>query len=37
MIHEVGIYYNMIIGWAIYYMFAGFRSDLPWLTCNEDR
>merc|ERR1712088_406704 len=32
----VGLYYNMIIAWTIYYMFASFTSDLPWQYCNND-
>ena len=32
----VGIYYNMIIAWAIYYLFASFSSKLPWEDCEED-
>ena len=30
------IYYNMIIAWALYYMFASFQSVLPWQGCNHD-
>ena len=33
----VCIYYNMIIAWAIFYVFAGFNSELPWEHCGEDR
>lgn len=31
----VAIYYNMIIAWTIFYMFAGFQSELPWSHCNS--
>ena len=30
------IYYNMIIGWSLYYMFASFTSELPWSHCGND-
>jgi solute carrier family 6 amino acid transporter-like protein 5/7/9/14 len=29
------IYYNMILGWSFYYLFASFTSNLPWTTCEE--
>jgi len=32
----MGMYYNTIIGWAVYYLFASFRSELPWMTCNNE-
>ena len=32
----VGLYYNMIIAWTIYYMFASFTSKLPWEDCGQD-
>jgi len=32
----VGLYYNMIIAWTIYYMFASFTSDLPWQYCDNE-
>ncbi|KAA0716896.1 Sodium- and chloride-dependent GABA transporter ine [Triplophysa tibetana] len=28
-------YYNVIITWALYYMFSSFRSDLAWENCNN--
>lgn len=31
----VAIYYNMIIGWSLYYLFASFTSELPWEKCGE--
>jgi len=31
----MGMYYNTIIGWAVYYLFASFDSELPWMTCNN--
>ncbi len=33
----VCIYYNMIIAWTIFYVFAGFTSELPWDHCAENR
>ena len=32
----VAIYYNVIIAWAIFYMFAGMQKVLPWSTCGAD-
>ena len=32
----VGLYYNMIIAWTIYYMFASFTSKLPWEDCGQE-
>lgn len=32
----VGLYYNMIIAWTIYYFFASFTSQLPWDGCGND-
>jgi len=31
----VGIYYNVIMAWTIFYMFSGFASELPWANCTE--
>ncbi|XP_065054317.1 sodium- and chloride-dependent GABA transporter 1-like [Rhopilema esculentum] len=31
----VGIYYNVIIAWCLYYLFESFRSDVPWRHCNN--
>ncbi|XP_013414369.1 sodium- and chloride-dependent GABA transporter 1 isoform X2 [Lingula anatina] len=30
------IYYNVIIAWAMYYMFGSFTSELPWDGCKHD-
>ncbi|XP_064638944.1 sodium-dependent proline transporter-like [Lineus longissimus] len=30
----VAIYYNMIIAWSLFYMFASFTSELPWSSCD---
>ncbi|KAK3591522.1 hypothetical protein CHS0354_031630 [Potamilus streckersoni] len=32
----VGMYYNTVIAWAVYYTFASFRSEVPWAGCNND-
>ena len=32
----VGLYYNMIIAWTIYYFFASFASPLPWSDCGNE-
>uniref|UniRef100_A0A336LLZ3 Transporter n=1 Tax=Culicoides sonorensis TaxID=179676 RepID=A0A336LLZ3_CULSO len=32
----MGMYYNTIIGWAVYYLFASFTSELPWTKCGND-
>ncbi|CAH1405412.1 unnamed protein product [Nezara viridula] len=31
----MGMYYNTIIGWAVYYLVASFRSELPWTSCHN--
>eukprot|EP00088_Acartia_fossae_P067423 TRINITY_DN841_c0_g1_i1.p1 TRINITY_DN841_c0_g1~~TRINITY_DN841_c0_g1_i1.p1 ORF type:complete len:732 (+),score=100.79 TRINITY_DN841_c0_g1_i1:33-2228(+) len=31
----VSIYYNVIIAWCIYYMFAGFSAKLEWASCDN--
>lgn len=31
----MGMYYNTIIGWAVYYFFASFTSELPWEHCGN--
>ena len=32
----VAIYYNMIIAYTIYYLFASFTNKLPWAECTEE-
>ncbi|GFQ97560.1 sodium-dependent serotonin transporter [Trichonephila clavata] len=31
----MGMYYNTIIAWAFYYLFASFTSELPWTRCDN--
>jgi len=31
----VSFYYNVIIGWALYFMVASAAAELPWLHCNN--
>ncbi|XP_062262717.1 sodium- and chloride-dependent GABA transporter ine [Platichthys flesus] len=28
-------YYNIVITWALYYLFSSFQSPLPWQSCNN--
>ena len=32
----VATYYNMIIAWSFYYLFASFTKDLPWAKCDPE-
>lgn len=32
----MGMYYNTIIGWAVYYLFASFTAELPWTKCGNE-
>ncbi|XP_055865520.1 sodium- and chloride-dependent glycine transporter 2-like isoform X1 [Biomphalaria glabrata] len=31
----IAIYYNMIIAWTLYYLFASFQERLPWSYCGD--
>ncbi|XP_076316035.1 sodium- and chloride-dependent glycine transporter 1-like isoform X1 [Tachypleus tridentatus] len=31
----VGIYYNMILAWSLFYLFSSFTSQLPWSSCDN--
>lgn len=31
----MGMYYNTIIGWAVYYLYASLTSKLPWTSCGN--
>ena len=32
----VCIYYNMIIAYTFFYLFASFTKELPWSKCQDD-
>ena len=32
----VGIYYNVVMAYTLYYMFASWQSVLPWTTCDSE-
>eukprot|EP00794_Sanderia_malayensis_P003630 gene3630-4144_t len=32
----ISIYYNVIIGWILFYLFDSFRKDVPWRTCRHE-
>ncbi|XP_032325402.1 sodium-dependent dopamine transporter [Camelus dromedarius] len=31
----VGFFYNVIIAWALHYLFSSFSAELPWTGCNN--
>ncbi|XP_058148632.1 sodium-dependent dopamine transporter [Dasypus novemcinctus] len=31
----VGFFYNVIIAWALHYLFSSFSAELPWVHCNN--
>lgn len=33
--YYVSFYYNVIIGWSFYFMFASMNPELPWTHCNN--
>ena len=32
----VDFYYNVIIAWALHYLFMSFSTHLPWTTCDNE-
>lgn len=32
----VGMHYNTIISWAVYYLIASFQPQLPWIECGNN-
>ena len=31
----IGIYYNMILAWTIFYLASSFTDNLPWNSCDN--
>ncbi|XP_042892117.1 sodium- and chloride-dependent glycine transporter 1-like isoform X1 [Penaeus japonicus] len=32
----IGCYYNVVLSWAIYYIYSSFTHTLPWTSCNDE-
>lgn len=32
----IGCYYNVVLSWAIYYIYSSFTHTLPWTSCGEE-
>ncbi|XP_047482292.1 sodium- and chloride-dependent glycine transporter 1-like isoform X1 [Penaeus chinensis] len=32
----IGCYYNVVLAWAIYYIYSSFTHTLPWTSCNDE-
>lgn len=32
----IAIYYNIIMCWTLYYLFASLKGSLPWANCRND-
>ncbi|XP_057565505.1 sodium-dependent dopamine transporter [Hippopotamus amphibius kiboko] len=31
----IGFFYNVILAWALHYLFSSFTAELPWTRCNQ--
>ena len=32
----VSIYYNVLMGYCLFYIFASFQAEVPWSRCSTD-
>ncbi|MPC70352.1 Sodium-dependent noradrenaline transporter [Portunus trituberculatus] len=32
----IGCYYNVVLSWAIYYIYSSFTHTLPWTSCGDE-